>query len=394
MQSIICEFDEEGYITISAEFNNAINVAQIDNMFKTLVNPIIQEIKSVLEQSGYKLSLFNSLNDDNIEIKQMTYETTITIKKPFDIVKYKGCIGSIFINETDKYKGTKLNLRFKRVSNYSKFNSQEAFILEKFGQGLRGADIISSLIENFPDDLTNEQAVELVQNVARELEVERGVRKTDIKIKENPGFKTEVSVNLETATLKIVVENINNLNYLHTIPIYLDTIIRLTQDKTSTEYPINKINKLCGAEEIIDIAFPDITSSTEESIENGEFAEIEGDETIQYTKYIDFEKDDNKVLPSALGLFFDDDNSEESYKSEGGQPSLSEESIASDSDYTAYNKSEQHKNPTYNGITVPSGVSSSEKSLTTEKDSSPLVINKPDKVVQKNQLHLTKNYLK
>jgi hypothetical protein len=244
-QTLNCEFDEEGFITMSAEFNTIINVTQIDDIFKTLINPIIQEIKSTLEQSGYKLNLFNSLNDENVEIKQMTYETTVTITKPFDIQKYKGCISSIFINETGRNKG-KFNLRFKRVSNFSQFTSIEAFILEQPAQGLRGYEIIQKLLDNFPD-LTQEEATELVRKVANELDVERGVRKSDIKIKDNPGFKTEASINLETATLKIVTENINNLNYLYTLPIYLDSIIRLTQDKSSTRYPVAEINRLCGA---------------------------------------------------------------------------------------------------------------------------------------------------
>jgi hypothetical protein len=211
-QILNCEFDEEGFITMSAEFTTIVNVTQIDDVFKRLVNPIIQEIKSTLEQSGYKLNLFNSLNDENVEIKQMTYETNVTITKPFDIKKYQGCISSIFINEADKNKGTKFDLRFKRVSNFSKFTSIEAFILEQPAQGLKGFEIIQKLLDNYPD-LTQEEATELVRKVANELDVERGVRKSDIKIKENPGFKTEASINLETATLKIVTENINNLNW-------------------------------------------------------------------------------------------------------------------------------------------------------------------------------------
>ena len=338
-QILNCEFDEEGYITMSAEFNNLVDVSQIDEIFKNLINPIIQEIKSVLEQSGYKLNLFNSLTDENIEIKQLTYETQVIISKPFDIESYKGCIYSIFINETNtfKSKSDKINLRFKRVSNYSKFTSQEAFILEKALQGNRGNDIIQALLENFPDDLNEKEARELVAKVANELEVERGVKKTDIKIKENPGFKTEITLDLETATLKIVTENINNLNYLYTIPIYLDTIIRLTQDKTSTTYPIAEINRLCGAEEPIDISFPDITSSTELSAKEGEEAEIEGDESVDYIKYTKIEKDKPK---GAFSLLFDDDDSEDSYKSEGGDRKefleggqlSSEESITSESD--------------------------------------------------------------
>ena len=89
IQSLICEFDEEGYITISSEFNTFISVTEIDNIFKDFINPIITEIKNFLEQSGYKLNLFNSLNDENVEIKQLTYETQIQISKPLDIQSYR-----------------------------------------------------------------------------------------------------------------------------------------------------------------------------------------------------------------------------------------------------------------------------------------------------------------
>ena len=372
-QILNCDFDEEGYITMTGEFNKLIDVNAINEIFIKTINPIIQEIKSVLEQSGYKLNLFNSLTDENIEIKQMTYETQITILKAFNIDKFKGCINSVFINETNPFKDKKQNisLRFKRVSNFSKFNSQEAFILEKADQGLKGNIIIHLLLENFPDDLNEQQARELVAKVASELEVERGVRKSDIKIKENPGFKTEISLNLESAILKITTENINNLNYLYTLPIYLDTMVRITQDKNSTKYPVADINKLCGAQEIIDVTFPDISSSTEISLKDGEVANIEGDESVEYEKYDETEKEKFK---NAFNLFFDDDESDKSYESTGGQLSSSEESIPSEKDDSSVEM------PKYGKVTVPEGISSEEsipsiESL--EKKPSPIPILSP-----------------
>ena len=367
-QILHCEFDEEGFITLTAEFDNLIDVSQIDEIFRNSINPIIQEIKSVLEQSGYKLNLFNSLNDQNIEVKQMTYQTLINISKPFDIDKYKGCISSVFINETDPYKNKgKINLRFKRVSNYSKFTSQEAFILEKSEQGLRGDEIIKSLLDNFPDDLTREQAIDLVRKVANELEVERGVRKTDIKIKENPGFKTEITLDKETATLKIETENINNINYLYTLPIYLDTIVRLTQDVKSTNYPLSEINNLCTQNETEDISFDEITSTSELSAKElstkeDEDTEFEPDETIEYTEI-------EKVKPKgAFSLFFDEDDSEESLVSEGGNikggESSSEESVTSENSTTPIVSAK---------IIKQKSSSDSESSVSSENSTTPIV---------------------
>jgi len=362
--SLICEFDEEGFITVSSEFDTAMSVNDIDNLFRKYVNPVILEIKNLLEQSGYKLNTFNSLNDENIEIKQLTYETKIEINKPLDIDAYKGCISSIFINETNSFKGgNTINLRFKRVANYSIFTSQEAFILEKSSQGLRGDQIIEALLENFSNDLNRKEAEEMVRKVANELEIERGVRNSDIKIKNNPGFKTIISLEKETGIITITTENINNINYLYSLPIYLDTMVRLTQDKgASSTYPVKEINHLCSTGEKQDVIIADMISSSEESAPNSEIPSIEpGEEEIQYNK---FKTVDVNKPKGALSLFFDeDDNEDESF--EGGRGSDSESSISSEE-----NESRESNKLTYNGITVPSGLTSSnsESSVSSAKE--------------------------
>lgn len=326
-QAIYCEFNENGYITISSEFIDVVSETEIDDIFRSTVNPIIEEVKSFLEQSGYKLDKFNSLNDENVEVKQLNYETQIEISKPFNIETYKGCIYSIFNNESSKKKGD-MTLRFKRVANFNKVTNQEAFILQKQEEGFRGNEIIDALLENFKDDLTRDQAIDLLRKVANEIELESGVKKTDIKIKDNPGFKTTVLLDKKTSILTITVENINDINYLLTIPIYLDTIIRLTQDKASTDYPSKEIKKICSKDEIEDIVLPDIESSSDKyvsSIEESEGDIEEEDITITYKKG----KDNKKT---ALELLLGDDFEEEFFGGEGtsGSSDDSGSSIASE----------------------------------------------------------------
>ena len=280
------------------------------------MNPIIDEVKSFLEQSGYKLDNFNSLNDENVEVKQINYETQIEILKPFNIEAFKGCIYSIFNNESSK-KGD-IILRFKRVSNFNKVTNQEAFILQKFEDGYRGNEIIEDLLDNFKDDLNREKAIELLRKVANEIELESGVKKTDIKIKDNPGFKTTILLDKKTNILTINVENINDINYLLTIPIYLDTIIRLTQDKTTTEYPSKEIKNLCSKDEIKDIVLPDIESSSEKYISSIEENDINEEEIT-----INYKKNNNKT--TALELLFGDDFEENYYGGNDSGSSVSSE---------------------------------------------------------------------
>ena len=270
--TIVCEFDEDGFIEISSEFTNVVDVNKIDEIFKEVINPIIGNVQETLEQSGYKFIKFNSLNDKTVEIKQINWETKIKITKKINLDEYIGCVSRVFINETDQFKDTAdIKLRFKRVANYNKFTAQEAFILEKSSQGLRGDQIINELIENFPGELDRKGAIEMVSKIANELEVERGVRKTDIKIKSNPGFKTTISLEKNTGIITILAENINNLHYLQTVPIYVDTMVRLTQmkkssDKTLTSFPIKEINQLCSSGEKEEEMVDDIISSVEQPL--------------------------------------------------------------------------------------------------------------------------------
>jgi hypothetical protein len=56
-------------------------------IFKKSINPIIQEIKTVLEQSGYKLNLFSSLNDINVEINKSIEKKESLLTKKIEIDK-------------------------------------------------------------------------------------------------------------------------------------------------------------------------------------------------------------------------------------------------------------------------------------------------------------------
>ena len=358
LQTIYCEFDEDGFISISCEFEKSISENNINTLFKNLVNPIITEIKTFLEQSGYKLNLFNSLNDENIEVKQLIYESQIKITKPINLEPYKGCISSIFNNESNEFKEG-IQLRFKRVSNFNKVTSQEAFIIQKQEEGYRGEEIIEALLENFPNDLNHSQAADLIRKIANETKVERGVKRTDIKIKDNPGFKTTFIMDIKTGIVTIAVENINNINYLLTIPIYLDTIIRLTQGKNSTSYSTKEINQLCSTGNIEDIKLPEIISPVEEKIGDSEIPSIETDDEISYKSVSSASEFTEGKPKNALDLFFGDDDEENDGEEEhGGAKTTSSNSESSEPD---------------SGQSIPSEKSSDEKEIESLPSSIPSV---------------------
>jgi len=328
--TLICEFEENGYITIYSlnDFDNAIrtddNFEIINNIISLAANPIIDQIKPFFEQSGYKISNFHSISDNMIEIRELKYQTVYNISKKINIEQIKGCVSSIFnIESYNLSKG--IEMRYKRVSNFNKHDSQEAFIIEKQKQKFSNEEIVEQLIVNY-EDITEEKAYEIIDKLINELQVTRGAnKKRAIEIKINPGFKTTITLNAVISEITITVDNINDLEYLYTIPMYLDSMIRITQDIKSTKYNGN-IEQMCSGKEMEDIHFNEITAAPEEVYMENQLPVIEG-ETISYPEEEDIQKMDE--LLNILGYNDNSDTEEEII--EGGADTSDSPSVKSES---------------------------------------------------------------
>ena len=247
MQKIVCTFEENGDIIIEAAFDDVVMIDEIDKIFVEHVNPIISEVKMFFEQSGYMIDLFNSVLNEHVEIIQMSYNFEIVIDRKMKISNFIGCVSSAFNVENDTFEKNKLiSLRFKRVSNFNKLTSQDALIVEKMNQEMPLSEIIVLLSQNF--NISEEEAEKIVTNFLSEKQIEVGVGKNITKVRINPGFETIIAFNSNTKIINIEVNNIDNIRYLQTVPIYIDTLVRITQDTPnvrSTKYPAPLMNELC-----------------------------------------------------------------------------------------------------------------------------------------------------
>jgi len=321
--NIICEFDEDGSISISCEFEKIMNISDITTIFRLAVNPIIEEVKSYFEENGYRVALFENLFDDNVDVKQITYQSIVEIDNVINIDDIIGCLTSIFIVESVNDQGKNIEMRYKRVSNFNKKTSQEAFVIEQTNQknGLRGDDLLEALVKNY--NISAEDARDLLSKMINELQVERGVKKNDIEIKINPGFKTKIIINPITSLALIEIENINDIQYLSLIPIYLDTFIRITQDQSST---LSRIREICGTSEREDIQFDDIIAASEVV-----FLDQEDPETVMAEfaedELLENEFDSDKKSKNVLDLLFDEEEEEEDEMEGGADTSSSNYSL-------------------------------------------------------------------
>jgi hypothetical protein len=319
-----CEFADNGSITVYplTDFEKAISIDKnsIDEILKLAVNPLIEQIKPFFEQSGLEILLFTGINSANIEIREITYQTVYSISKPIEINKYIGCVSSVFTIESSNLKRGGIDMRLKRVANFNKRDSQEAFIIEKIDQGFKFDEIVEELIKNY-NDVDDEIAADLIAKIRNELEVTRGAnRRRALMIKINPGFKTHISLDSILSEITVTVQGINDIYYLKTIPVYIDTLVRITQDSSSSKFSSSDISKLCSGKEIEgELDFGQITSTSEKNIEENQVPDIQGESPV-YSSSSEIKMGENMdELLDILG--FDEDESEEDKKnsSKGGK---------------------------------------------------------------------------
>ena len=274
---LFINFSDNGIITCQFETNQYATVNKINTILKDKVNDVIDILKDFLEQRGYSFENFVSLTHENISINRILYHTHMTITRNIKLSKYSGCLSSFF-NIIDDNLKTGIVLRYKRVSYFNKMESIDAFITEMALQNRNEVEILNGLESNFkltPDE-AGEKYTEWLSNIRVEQQLYENRK---LKVKSNPGFPMTITKDKFTNKILISVDNINNIELLNVLPVYIDSIIRLTQNIDSTGVPRSRINRLCGSKELQeqDIV-EDLESKLEEKLQVSKGFEFKGDE--------------------------------------------------------------------------------------------------------------------
>ena len=278
---VVCEFETNGDITIKSVFNTGFSIADINKEVALAVNPIIDVVKDFLAQSGYSMNNFSELGAPTIEILNMEYSIYVPITKPIKLKKMIGCLSSLFNVVTDDIDvETGAVMRLKRVANYNEMDSQDAFIVELLKTKRDVNDIVKEFSVNF--QVTEAAAKAKLQEFASSTElIQSTFQSKKLKIKNNPGFLTTMKKDRDNV-LNITITGLNDIHYLETLPIYIDSIIRITQDPTSSSVLPKTINALCNGEKIQeDIHVKDISAPLKALVKQQQAEEQEREEQPQ-----------------------------------------------------------------------------------------------------------------
>jgi len=211
---VFIDLEMNGDVFIRYELKTPLLKEEITVLTQKMVNPIIQNLNHFLEQTGYKIQMVDSLHDPFIEIVNIRYVAEMELKKDFQWDKYMGCITSVFDILGENKNETQMI--FKRVENFMEMDAQTLIITEVFKRTNDMNQVIVELMKNYK--MTEDAAkLRVIQYLGEHKDI-RG------KIVDNPGFPVVFKID---KNLFIEVKNIVSIDYIDTLHVYLDSLLRL-----------------------------------------------------------------------------------------------------------------------------------------------------------------------
>jgi hypothetical protein len=230
-------------------FREPIPFNQLDEIVRSVVNPVISYINDFMRKNSYEIQLFDNVRQKNIEVDYLKFAFSIKINTKFNLLDYKHCLSPVFemsgkansnvstaadvidATNADIYRG--VEMRFKRVENYRLLDEQYLFIKELYQNQYSDVQIIQELSKKY--GLDDETAFHKYDDFIKENERLRGVNVID-----SPGLLVYTKmISSFDDILKIEVDNANTkmyMEYVDVLQIYIDALLRITQNIFVPEY--------------------------------------------------------------------------------------------------------------------------------------------------------------
>ena len=235
-----------GDISISGNnFREPMTVDQLNTLLQEVANPVIGHMNDFLKKNGYELQSFDDLRQSQIEIEYLHVVIKTSWKKELEWEKARPFFLAVFDgDEPDLDKGAEF--RYKRVENYSLMNAEDAFIAGLFAYPRH--EIVRLIAEKY-DMETQEAALRLAKFLTDHDQQHGRFVRTSMKIADSPGFT--VGMRIESYESAFVCDlYLDNsiadvwLEYMDAFFVYMEALLRLTQDPKSTGMKTSVITKM------------------------------------------------------------------------------------------------------------------------------------------------------
>jgi hypothetical protein len=231
---IIMHIYSNSFIEITGILPDVIDVPNLESFIMKHVQPVLNYINGVLQSSGYKIRSFHGLAGSHIERLNLTYECVLPIDTRISIPQQMSYLIAVFdVESQDITKGAQM--RFKRVKNYKEMDAQSALITAIYGRTGDINSVLRGLIDNF--GVNEEEALIIYGEFTSRNQMLKD------KILENPGFPVEMKMRSLKNELVVEVTDIQSVEYIDVIHIYMDTFLRMSQYPKSTTVSASQLKQ-------------------------------------------------------------------------------------------------------------------------------------------------------
>ena len=321
----VCEFQENGDMVINITSPRPITLSETTNLVMRYANPFMKQIADFLAESGYKVSLFSGLYENNIDILHIKYAYDVHLNNydsEFDIKNAQRCLTPAFIINSFNVLGRNgASMRYRKVSNFNKMTSKEAFVVEqiKRREGYHG----DMLVENLMDahDIGEDEAREIIARVATQLTIDTGgIGAKTMRIRSNPGFAMKIAdvtkKSLKTKRkVRIEISGIDNIFYIQCLDTYVDSLVALSVSYNEMSSIIPDLDKVCSLSQNEDVRKDDILSATDKHIMDTQELVIDDNavRVVDNVQPIEYQGEGEKKTLNALDLIYGNDANADDY---------------------------------------------------------------------------------
>lgn len=241
LSNCYAHFEPDGDIQLQLTFSTPIDEHTLDETIRNNILPHLSNIGRDVRQTGFILPQYLGLrNVANTKVVSLEYVCRTKAVKSVKIDAIP-CIYSICtLNE--EVPGKPPVARLKRVENFREMDAANILIAELYGQVQYGETGLQDIIDEL---------------VARGLSADEPAAKTLIagflstinemngEIVEKPGFPLEVAINTEEGTLDVRITELTSIFYLDTVGVYIDAIVKMTQQYKESNPVIKQLKQLC-----------------------------------------------------------------------------------------------------------------------------------------------------
>ena len=245
-------FEENGNIHIEGHLLNPVQRDKIEEWLQNVLQYAFDAMNDIIVPMGFKIQKLISLKDSYLQTVYIHYKCTVNIGKKLDIDSYKSCLSSIFFYKLEKAKKDKtvgVELIYTRVEDFEKLSTEEEFIAnllrQNEGKVVSRSALKSAILNKFPN-----QDPELILTQYQDREGQRIIpgryTNQDKSNSKNGGFTVSIlRDNVFSYDYVFTVKFIHNVSYLTTVPVLIDSVIRLIM------HPNGDMKKICNIVEPI-----------------------------------------------------------------------------------------------------------------------------------------------